>query len=360
MAHQSANKKPYLMLVTFGAPQFDGWTAEQFGAAADWPYDGVASWLVDAYNAEPVVRSQQLAKCVRSVGKDGGGRIWPWVFLNRIVAQDEKQRHVSSGAENYFNDINAVDLDDQAGALSDFLELWRLALVSAKETGAPGVALDLETYNDNYNTSKAYMIDEVAKQRGETTDSVVAKLETIGELMADAVAKEYPEAVIWAFFANLGSTVETGLCTHDFLCRGLLSGLKQLGTSAVLVDGGELPLGHHHPSPEAFDQAMDRFAERTASIAAEYPVHLLLGATLAPYHEPDRITGWAREMSENGGRVFNNAAEFLPVVKKIFEGCENVWIYGGQLAHYMPFDSKERTTNDAIHTMLTQALTDCD
>ena len=141
IAGQSAT--PYLMLVTFGAPCFDDFTKEQLAALNNWPYDGVASWLIDAYNAEPVPTPGSLGKATRAATANGGGKIWPWVFFNRMVAQSEEKSHVSTGPKNYFSRINAIDLDDKTGALSDFLEIWRLALATAKEVGAPGVAGDL-------------------------------------------------------------------------------------------------------------------------------------------------------------------------------------------------------------------------
>ncbi len=222
--------------------------------------------------------------------------------------------------------------------------------------GAPGVVLDLETYNDNYNDYKTYMVSETAEHRGEADDATLAGLRAIGREMAALVADEYPEAVIWSLFTNLGSKPDTGLRTHDYLCRGLLEKLAEDSTPALLVDGGELPLGYYSPSADALGDKLDSFAARLQPFTDRFPRHLEMGATLAPYHEPDRLAAWAKEMSEQGGHVFQNAAEFGPLVEVLLRRCKHVWMYGGQMAHYVPFDPAESATTEAVHAMLENAL----
>jgi hypothetical protein len=340
--------RPYLMLVTFGAPQLGAWTEESLKVLNESPYAGVASEIVGAYDTEPVPTRAAFDDAVAALRKQAKKHVWPWVFSNRFIGRSEEgPAHSGAADSDYFRRIQGWDLKDKAGAQSDFYALWRLALRLARDLDAPGVVLDLEAYND-YRT---YNVNTLAEQTGQSAQEVIADLRTMGRQMAVIVAEEYPQAIVWTLFTYLGAGT-----TPDYLCQGLLEEAKQRDLPLKVVDGGEAPLGYYSPSADALERKLASYAARLHPFLEQYPQHLRMGGTLAPYHEPARLTDWIKNASEKGGRVYQNAEEFRPLLDELFASCEYVWMYGASAAHYVPFNPGDAPTTQAVHTVLADEI----
>lgn len=338
---------PYLMLVTFGAPRFDAWSAKDRSIVADSPYQGVASVISEAYDTEAVPGLDQLADAVRTHRDETPVDVWPWVFLNRIIGQSDAQRHASANVSPLFRRIQGWDLVDDTGSLSAFYETWRRSLQLARETGSPGIVLDPETYND-YSTERLAVI---AERRRTSTEEIAGRIHHIGWELARIVEQEYPNAIIWSLFTRLGVGGTT-----DSLFRGMLAALSNFDVPAVVVDGGEATVGYYSGSADEHAAKVRNHAEMLAPFTDLHPDRLRVSATLAPYHDPDRLKSWIREASESGGRVYRNAAEFGPLVAELLCACEYVWMYGASAAGYVPFSDVCAETNEAVHAMLREAL----
>jgi len=343
--------KPYLMLVTFGAPRLKGWSEAEIAMINASPFDGVASIVVGAYDDDPVPAEAEFEQAIATLRAGLRKHVWPWCFSNRLIGRKGEARHHSSAPKEggtYFGRIVGMDIDNQAGALGDFLDIWRLSLRLAKKLQAPGVVLDLEAYND-YST---YDIRYLASTRGETLERVRERLIAIGAQMADIVAQEYPTAIIWSLFTRL----DAPLSTPGAMCEGILQQAKQKSIPLRLIDGGETNVGYYNPSVEVLRHRLEMAEQHLAPYLREYPRQFFLGGTIAPYHEPDRITDWIKRASETGGRFYRNADEFEPNMDALFAARQFIWIYGASAAHYVPFNPADTASTEAVHNMLKRSL----
>ena len=59
--------------------------------------------------------------------------------------------------------VEAEQADDECGELGAFMEIWRGALRAAKSSGAPGVVLDLEAYNNYDANNTLYLARELGQ-----------------------------------------------------------------------------------------------------------------------------------------------------------------------------------------------------
>jgi len=302
---------------------------------------------MSAYDTDPVPERDELGAAVEAIRGGSRKHVWPWVFTNRFIGRGEGPAHDGAPDAEYFRRIRGWDLNNETSALADFYAIWRLSLRLARDLEAPGVVLDLEAYND-YRT---YDVDCLAQLRGESADRIVSQLQAVGCELARIVVEEYREAVVWSLFTHLGAEDAA-----EHICRGMLEALAAADAPAVLVDGGEMPLGYYSPSAEALERKLASFADTLRPFMDQFPRHLRMGGTLAPYHGPGRLKSWIKEASEQGGRTYRNAAEFRPLVDALFRECGHVWIYGASAAGCVPFNPANAATTEAVHEMLTAAL----
>lgn len=334
--------RPYLMLVTFGAPGLRDWTEAQSKRIDQWPYAGIASSVVGGYDTERIPSRADYQAAVKLL-RTSRVRVWPWVFLNRMIGRGKGQAHTSAKTSPYFERIRGWDLEDKTGARTDYLALWRLSLQLAKDLGAPGIVLDLETYND-YST---YQLNALADCGGWSPGQTATLLEDLGRAMARIVEQEYPSAIIWSFFTGLGGNRTTGL-----VCKSFLEESAKRKIPTKLVDGGETTVGYYNPSAEVLTTRIKAHVSALAPFAGKYKGQLVAGGTIAPYHEPERLTWWILDASKAGGRTYANMDEFRPNFEALFARCEYVWIYGASAAHCVPFSEEDAATTAALHRVL--------
>ena len=343
----------YLLLVSFANPHLAKWTAEQLSVFRNSPFDGVASAIESAYFTGSVPDISQFEQAIQ-LCKRAQVCVWPWVFLNRMIAVDPAGRSHSGGSgKEYFRRIKAMDLDDEVGARSDFIKLWRLALRLARQLDAPGIVADFEAYN-NY---LAYDPRWLAQRRGESVDEVIRKLRELGAELADVVAEEYPDAIIWQlFFDPYNKPYKTPdgrsfTRSVNYINLGLLDRAKELGIRPVLIDGAEVALGYYQPSLEALRSSIARHKERTKPFLSKYEGLLELGATIAPYADYRLITGWIKKRSGDNP-PWKKASDFKPLFRELLSSYRYVWIYAAGAAKFYPYNP---TVAEPIFRALSQA-----
>src|SRR5579872_2787833 len=117
-----------LMLVSFLTHSFKHFDSAQIQAVNASPYQAVAVPLTDTYSVRKPAEEEFMDE-VALIKASSKKQIWPWIFLNRIVGSKADAKSLSPDADNpYFRRIKGLDLYNEAGALDDFIELWRIAL----------------------------------------------------------------------------------------------------------------------------------------------------------------------------------------------------------------------------------------
>ncbi len=230
---------PYLLLVSFGA-QFATFDKSKIELINNSPYQGVAVPLIDDVDTDSY-SEKNFQNAVNLIKTNCKKHVWPWVAFNRFIGYKNEGTNNKRGDKEYFRKIKGMDLFNDAGALGDFLELWRLSLRIARELGSPGIMVDPECYNNYLN----FEVDYLAKQLGLPVEVVKNRLNAIGaELMAIANA-EYPQAVIWFTHTGIASRktwvilAQNDLPTPAYLVLGMLDQAKKLGLEATIVDGAD-------------------------------------------------------------------------------------------------------------------------
>ena len=83
----------------------------QFGKS---PYDGLAVAFLHAYDTSaipsPAAMTAKILEWKKITGKD----IWPWVYVNRMLAIDSADTNPYS-KDPYFHHFAGADLDGQGG-----------------------------------------------------------------------------------------------------------------------------------------------------------------------------------------------------------------------------------------------------
>lgn len=334
-------KRSYLKLITFYTPPIDQATEEKLRVLNESAYAGVAIPLVGSYSAEPVPAFEsfqpQAAMIRRALTIDP----WPWVSMNRFVgARPDGGGHASSHAKDfeYFSRVKGLDLDGQAGNRGDMLAIWRHAVRLAKTWNSPGIMLDLEAYN-NY---RAYDTAWVASERGESTKTVIAQCERVGEDLARIIEQEYPPCLVWSLFSRLEHSYRvTGrdaelLTTPSYITLGLLKYAKAHRVPLKYICGGETTPGYCNPS---VDRLKQKIADRDRDMAPylqQFPDHLVLGGTISPFHDYSLATGFIE--SGYRGSEFKTIEDFEPMFRTLFDAYDYVWIYASSAAKTLPYD----------------------
>ncbi len=351
--------EPYLMAVSFYSPIWMKLKPADLKAINESPYNGVAIPLLDEDKNEPIPTLTELVDKTKAARASCTKDLWPWVNMNRII--EFSNRH-SLGLTNnnnpYYANIHVIDLDNKTGALEDYYYLYRLALQLAKQTGAPGIVVDLEVYN-NYNL---YSLVDMAKALKLPPDVVVEKLEAIGHVLGRITAETYPNAILWHFF--------TGVCnpnySHEngkgyyrsvgYVVFGILQYAKEHNVPLRVIDGGETNLNYYSPTVENLESKINKAAEKLKPTIEKYPGEIVAGGTIAPWYEAKKTSDYMVQWADSAGAPYKTINDFVPVMAKLFESYDYVWIYGALAAPYNPFDVESSSRyNPAIVAALKEA-----
>jgi len=332
----------YLLLLAFATPSVRDLTPAQLEAIAASPYHGVASALVGAYDVNPVPPASAFAAIDEFVGQRLEDKhIWPWVFFNRVIgrtADTEGYAHSGAPAAEYFTRIKGMDLWDETGALSDWMAIWRLAVQLSDELNAPGIVVDLEAYNDY----RAYDPVYLAEQAGKPVEEVIERLKEIGAEMAAVIKEEREGALIWTLFSGLdrpryGADNSTYYRSVGYLLLGMLDAAREDEIPITIVDGGEVGLGYYNDSLERLQAKIAARRVQFAELEREASGMFGLGGTIAPWHDPSLLTGWAARVAGEDP-PFKSVDDFAPLVDELLANYAWVWIYAASAVGYDPYD----------------------
>lgn len=335
---------PHLISVSFSVPSLEKWTDEVCRAAAATPYEAIGVRLHGAYEVGPAPTVEQFAEAVERVRSLAPGKVWPWVFLNRMIARSASGGHrsapkVENEAEKAFA---GMDLDGSGGALERFLEIWRTSLKLSRRLGAKGIVFDAEAYSD-------YGVNEMARlagMRGISVPEARRQLGQVGAKMADICGEEFPEVVILSLFTQFerGSGLATMAQT---LFDGLLRRAVEKRLPLELVDGGET-VGYCMLNLAQLKRQHDARAWRLHEAVERYQGRLVLGATLAPWAEAGQRTGFLADWASCKNSELKTILDFEPLFVELLRRYRYLWIYGAGAAPYNPLKAEHQQVYDPV------------
>jgi len=340
VADEKRSTEHYLMLVnTALAEKMKPEMLRQFDKS---PYDGLAvafSWNYDTKPAPTVADiDAQIASWRNLTKKD----IWPWVYLNRIVATDDAQKNPYTTGP-YFHQIQGADLENKTGAQKEFLQTWTNYLTAARDSHLPGIVCDMEFYN-NY---KEYNPTELSRQMGKTPEQTQQLLKELGARMADSAASQYPDATLWFLFTGLGMQAHSSsdpqpyYMAPAYVAMGLLDEIQKKQYRLKVISGGEAGLGYCQPTLRHFQQQIQQRAAGFAPYLQKYGGILELGGTM---------TLWKDEAGRKSICPDSDAPtvdDLRPYVELLLRTYRYNWIYGSGDQGYYAFDSQIALQFDA-------------
>jgi hypothetical protein len=335
----------YLMLVnTARASQLDSQKLAQFDRS---PYDGLAVSFEDAYGTSPVLPPVLMQSQITGWKRATGKAIWPWVYLNRMIGANIEEGNPLTKVL-YFERFQGLDLDGNAGAQGDFLQIWRNALQLAKSTGVPGIVCDPEFYN-NY---EAYDVAELARMTSETQDEALGQLLQLGAKLAEIAAREYPGATLWFLFTGFTRPAPKAIggkqydLAATYIVEGLLDEIQRDHLALHVLSGGEVGLGYCHASIDDLRQAIEKRASLFAPILKKYGGILELAGTMTLWSERAAKKNWVA----NGSCGASSAAtveDLVPYIEVLFRSYRYNWIYGSPNGAYFAFQATSAPRFDA-------------
>ncbi|NOY82065.1 MAG: hypothetical protein GXP31_13800 [Kiritimatiellaeota bacterium] len=350
-------KTTYLNLITFYTKPLGTLDLSALGRLKGSVWNGVAIPLRGSYDVSPPPPFSALAPRL-DAAREAAPRaidLWPWVSINRMVgsAPDGRSHAGAPTANKVFRAIRALDLDDETGARTAFLTLFRLAVRAARRWKSPGIVLDPEAYND-YRT---YRVAFVAERRDRSPDAVIANCRRLGEDMARIIAEEYPTCVVWTLFGRferterLPNSTRDVLTTPTYVFTGLLEYAKTHSIPLTLLDGGETLPGYCNRSLDSLREKIarrDRLVQKWLDV---YPERLVLAGPISPFHDWDLTSGWIRKGYAKS--PFRTLDDFKPLFRCLFEAYDWVWIYASSAAKTKPYAPENVARYGAV---LRQAL----
>ena len=301
------------------------------------PYDGLAIAFLHAYDISPVPSvadmDGQIAGWKKLTSKD----IWPWVYINRMLAVDPAEKNPYS-KDPYFRRFSGADLDDTGGAQKDFLENWTNALRAARDSRTPGIVCDLEFYN----YQKAYEIPELAARIEKTPEQTIQLLRKIGTRMADAAAAQYSDATLWFLFTGLTHADYKVVGTLSYypspayIAMGLLDEIQEKRLKLKVLTGGEGSLGYCHLSIAEFQEKIQDRRDRMAAALQKYGPILQLAGTMTLWSDPSTKKGWVKEYP-CGSASAATVEDLQPYLELLLRSYRYNWIYGSADGGYFAF-----------------------
>ncbi len=313
-------------------------TTSQLNLLNQSAYDGVAVRFVDSYDTAPIPSAEDMTAKLLDLKKSTTKDLWPWVSINRMVGRDPEIDN-PYGREPYFTRFHGLDLDGVAGAQNDFVLLWQNSFRTAKQTHAPGIVLDLEFYLNN----KAYGPAMLSKQIGRSVDDTLVLLHKLGARLADAAAKEYPNAVIWSMFTDLGQygwKVEGNVKyypTPAYLVMGMLDEIRDKHYALQLISGGEVAIGYCSFTVQHLQHKIAVRAQDFAQHRKNYGDSLLLAGTIILWTDRDSMTGFMTvdPCAKSDAKTVEDQQPYLEL---LFKTYRYNWIYATGYSGYDPIN----------------------
>ncbi len=345
----------YLLLVNTAIASM--MTPEKISEFDKSPYDGLAVAFLHAYDTSPVPSVPEMDKQIAAWKKLTSKDIWPWVYVNRMLAIDPADKNPYS-KDPYFRRFSAADLDGNAGAQKDFLENWTNGIRAARDSQAPGIVCDLEFYN----YQKAYEIPELAAGIAKTPEQTIQLLRKLGASMADAAAAQYPNATLWFLFTGLTHPDykvvgnQSYFPSPSYIAMGLLDEIQEKSLQLKVLTGGEGSIGYCHVSIAEFHDKISDRRERMAAALQKYQPTLELAGTMTLWSDPSAKRGWVKAYP-CGSASAATLEELQPYLELLLRSYRYNWIYGSADGGYNAFvPESARRFNAMISKARAQAL----
>jgi hypothetical protein len=336
----------YLMLVnTAIAFRLQDQELAQFDKS---PYDGIAVAFSYNYDTAPPPSPAELRAKIAHWNTITKRDIWPWVFANRIIGVDDNEENHYTKDNAYFHRIKGADLEDKAGALSDFLLNWQNALQAAKDSHVPGIVCDLEFYNYH----KEYSVEELSKQTGKKPRELVELLRQVGVKMGDLAGVRYPDATLWFLFTGFGYkghwTIngEPYNSAPTYIVTGLMDEIQQKHFPLKVISGGEASLAYCHDS-------LDKFREKVAAREAAFSPELQkyrgifeLGGTMTLFSDRSTMQGWVKQ--DCSSSQASSVEDLEPYLELLLRTFRYNWIYASSDGGYHAFQAQTAPRFDAV------------
>lgn len=321
---------PYLCTVHYGTDSPSRVNADWLKMVNGWPMDGLWLNTESAYNEGQAHQATEFDELVATLKAGCRKDIWPAVYLNPVIQYDPA--HCHGGMETarlpVLSKIRGWDLDDEAARRSAMLDGWRQQLRLARVLGSPGVAWDMEAYN-NYS----FTVSSLATVRNEDQPTICRKLEKLGEDIADVVMAEFADCVIWNLFspnARTGTVYLNGVPwspeadqPQALVEQGMLAELKARGFRGQYLDGGESSVGYVNASVDRLTSRLLSQQQGMAWLCRQYPF-VKLGATIAPWIDVNKRSTWMTEPS-----TIRDIEAFQPFFRLMMANRDFSWLYIG-------------------------------
>jgi hypothetical protein len=341
---------PYLCTVHYGTNLPERITDAWIRNVNSWPMDGLWLETQSAYLGGPVRPASDYGSLIEYLRTNCRKDIWPAVYINPMVQFEAEKGHEQLRESTFpvFSRIRGWALDDEFGRRAAVLDMWRQQLRIARQLGSPGVAWDLEMYN-NYSIGT---VAKLAAIRGETEGAVQGKLQRLGADIAGVVMAEYRSCVIWdlmspnsrlnTVFLNNVAWEPEGATPQAVVELAILDELKAKGFQGSYIEGGEGSVGYVNGTVEKLRERLVAQQAGFAWLLQRYPF-VRLGATIAPWIDVARRSTWMKEPSD-----IRNIEAFEPFFETLLANRDFSWLYIGAGIDL----------NDPVHVArLTAALT---
>lgn len=336
----------YLLLVnTAIASMMTDEKLKQFDTS---PYDGLAVAFLHAYDTSTVPTVDAMDARLAAWKADTSKAIWPWVYINRMLAIDPADANPYS-KDVYFKKFDGADLDGKAGAQADFFSNWTNSIRAAHDSASPGIVCDLEFYN----YQKAYEIPELAARIHQSPEQTVASLRALGTRMADAAAQQYPTAVLWFLFTGLTHPTYKTVAGQSYypapsyVVLGLLDEIQAKHLHLTVISGGEGSLGYCHESLQEFHTKIADRRDAFASHLARFGDSLELSGTLTLWSDKSAKRNWVNQFPCNVSPPAT-VEELQPYLELMLKSYRYNWIYGSMDGGYDAYKPEIATRFDAV------------
>lgn len=312
------------------------------------PYGGLAIAFHYNYDTAPVFSAEMMTSQLIEWRKLTKKDLWPWVYFNRMVGASEAANNPRTDVP-YFHKIKGIDLEDATGAKSDFLQIWRNSLDSAKALGTPGIVVDLEFYN-NY---KAYDPSELSRVTGKSPDELVEQLKQLGSQLADTAAERYPGAVLWMLFTGFSHKDFKFIANKSYypapvyISMGILDEIQKRHFNLKVISGGEGSLGYCHETLATLREAIQKRAASFSSVLQQYPGILELAGTLTLWNDRAGKSGFIAE-GDCARASASTIEELRPYIELLMRTYRYNWIYGSSNGNYFAFNPRSTPRFNAV------------
>ena len=311
------------------------------------PYDGVAVAPLGPYDVTPVPSVAEIVSQINEIKRSTKKDLWPWVNLKRLIGRDPDSDN-KYGQDPYFYRIKGADLENKTGAQDDFIHIWENSLRAARDVHTPGIAVDLEFYSDY----KAYDLVVLANQVGKSPQETILLLQRLGAQMADAAAKEYPNAILWFLFTDLGQWNDSAKGVREYpspayIVIGLLDQVRAKHYALKVIDGGEVGIEYCSFSLQHLRNKMRGRDKDFAAHKEKYKESLELAGTMILYKDKVSTTDFMTSgiCSKCEAATVEDLQPYLETLLKTYRYN---WVYASYYAGYDPFHPRSAPRFNAM------------